>query len=131
MRIGARWVGILTMVLLTAACSKTEPVKVTAIDLSNAVDANNRVIGLSETYSPKSAVYASITTEGSGPADLKARWFDPEGKLITEQTQKINPTKPSTFEFHFVPPEGWAKGRQKVELTIDGGDTRTRAFEVR
>jgi hypothetical protein len=133
MRIRARGAAAIAVILLTvAACSKpAEPVKIVSIDLSNAVDANNHVVGLSETFEQKGTVYAAISTEGSGTAELKARWLDPQGTLVTEQTQKINPTKPSTFEFHYVPPSGWAKGRQKVEFTIDGTGGRTREFEVR
>lgn len=117
---------------LGAACSApSEPLKVTAIDLGIAVDNQNRVQSPSMTFSPESAVYASIATEGSGTGTLAGRWTDSDGRFLNEQTQTINPTKPAYFEFHFVPPGGWPKGRHKVVFTLDGGGTRTREFEVR
>ncbi len=124
--------GAMLIAVAAVGCSKpAEPVKVVSIDLSNAIDAHNNVISISETYAQESTVYASVATEGGGPAVLKATWTDPQGKVVTEQTQNVNPTKPARFEFHYLPPGGWAKGRYKVVFTIDGGGTRTREFEVR
>ena len=70
MRIGVGSRIAITIVTLTAlggACSKpAEPMKIASIDISNAIDANNNVISLSETYAVQSTVYASVATEGSG-----------------------------------------------------------------
>ncbi len=124
---------VAVMVMSAASCSKpAEPVKMVEINLSNAVDKNNVVVSLSETYALQGTVYASIATEGSGEATLKARWFDPQGKPLTEQTQTVHPTAPAHFEFHYMPPGGWpAPGRYKVEFTIDGKEQRSREFNVR
>jgi len=120
-------------VVLLAACSKpAEPVKVVNLDLSHEVDVHNEARSARETFAPTSTIYASIATEGSGSATLAAKWTGPDGKVIAEQTQSINPTKPVKFEFHITPPAGgWPLGRYKGVFTLNGGGTRTREFEVR
>ena len=124
---------VAVMVIGAASCSKpAEPVKIESINLSNAIDQNNHVVSLSETYAQQGTVYASIATEGAGEATLKARWLDPTGKVLTEQAQTVHPTQPSFFEFHYLPPGGWpVTGRYKAEFSIDGKDTRSREFQVR
>lgn len=121
------------LVLVAAACSApSEPVKIAGVDLTHEVDQHNEPRSARETFSPLSTIYASIATEGTGTATLAAKWTDPTGKVLADQTQTINPTKPQRFEFH-IPPEGGkhATGRYKVVITLNGGATRTREFEIR
>ena len=127
-----RRVALMIMGCALAACSKpAEPVKITNIDLASHVNDDRSISSPSETFAPTSTIYASITTEGSGAGTLKAIWVGADGQTLTEQTQQINPTTPTHFEFHFAPPGGWPKGRHKVTFTLDGAGTRTREFEVR
>ena len=52
--------------------------------------------------------------------------------MLADQNQTINPTKPQRFEFHIPPPDGGHPiGRYKVVITVNGGSTRTREFEIR
>ena len=124
--------GVLLM-LLTAACSApSEPVKIVAVDLTHEIDQHNEPRSARETFAPQSTIYASIATEGTGKATLAAKWTDPEGKVIADQTQDVNPTKPQRFEFHIPPAQGaHPLGRYKVVITLNGGATRTREFEIR
>jgi len=126
-------VGALLMLLVACgACSKpAEPVRITAIELGSTINPDNTVSSPNVTFPPNATVYASIATEGAGPATLAARWTGADGRVITEQTQSINPSKPAHFEFHFVPPENWPKGMHKVVFTLNGGGSRTRDFEIR
>lgn len=117
-----------------AGCSKpAEPVKIVSVDLTHEIDANNETrSGARETFAPTSTIYASIATEGSGPATLAAKWTDPTGKVLADEKQDVNPTKPQRFEFHIAPPPGGHPvGRYKVVVTLNGGAARTREFEVR
>ncbi len=116
-----------------AACSEpTEPVKIVAVDLTHEVDQHNEPRSARETFAPQSTIYASIATEGSGKGTLAAKWTDPDGKVLAEQTQDINPTKPQRFEFHIPPAQGQHPlGRYKVVITLDGKGTRSREFEIR
>jgi hypothetical protein len=118
--------------LLAGACSKpAEPLKIAAIDLGHGVSDDNRVPSPSETYAAAGTVYASISVEGTGSGTLTARWTSADGQLLAEQTQKIALIAPAHFEFHLAPPGGWPKGRHKAVFTLNGGDSRTREFEVR
>ncbi len=121
------------LLIVLAACSApSEPVKIVAVDLTHEVDENNEARSARETFAPTSTIFASIATEGTGKATLTAKWSDPSGKVLAEQSQDINPTKPQHFEFHIPPAEGkHPLGRYKVSLSINGGSTRTREFEIR
>ena len=132
---GRRWTALviaIVAVIAGATCSKpAEPLKIVRVDTGTTVNADNTVSSPSETFAPNGTVYAAIETDGTGPGTLKAQWVTADGKTITEQTQQINPTGPSHFEFHFAPPEGWPKGRHKAVFTLNGTGARTREFEVR
>jgi hypothetical protein len=128
----AAWVAACALVAL-AACSRepVEPVKITGVDLSHEIAANNEPRSARETFAPSSTVYAAIATEGSGPATLAAKWTDASGKVLADQNQSINPTKPQRFEFHLDPDGDWALGRYKVVITLNGAAPRSREFEIR
>ena len=120
-----------------AACSgPAEPVKIAAVDLTHEIDEHNEPRSARETFAPTSTIYASIATEGTGKATLAAKWTDPSGQVLAEQTQEINPTKPQRFEFHIPPSQGQHPlGRYKVVITLNGGGgggaTKSREFEIR
>jgi len=127
-----RWAMSVGFVLLLTGCSKPiEPVKITAVDLSHEVDAHNEPRSARETFAVTSTVHASIATDGGGPATLAARWTDAAGKVLQEESQNINPTKPQRFEFHLKPENGWTLGRYKVVITLNGKEPRSREFEIR
>jgi hypothetical protein len=122
------------LLIAVAACSApSEPFKVINIDLSNKVDENNRPYSPGNVFAPTSTVYASIVTEGTGSAKLGAQWLDADGStVLADQSQEVTNTKPTTYEFHFIPEGGWTAGkRYKVNLTVDGGQKREREFEIR
>ena len=118
-------------VLAACSCKPAEPPKMTSIDLGTFVSDDKSVSSPSETFAASATIYASIATEGAGAGMLKAQWVSADGQTLTEQTQQINPTKPTHFEFHFAPPGGWPKGRHKIVFTLNDAGTRTREFEVR
>ena len=129
-----RTTGICALVLIAlAACSApSEPVKIVAVDLTHEVDEHNEPRSARETFAPTSTIYASIATEGTGKATLTAKWTDPSGQVLADQSQDINPTKPQRFEFHIPPASGaHPLGRYKVVLSLNGGSSRTREFEIR
>jgi len=120
------------MLAVIAACSAPEPVKIVAVDLTHEIDQNNEPRSARETFAPTSTIYASIATEGTGPATLAAKWTDPNGVVLSDESKQINPTKPQRFEFHIPPAaDQHPLGRYKVVITLNGGGTRTREFEIR
>jgi hypothetical protein len=123
---------VLSLIVMAACSAPSEPVKIVAVDLTHEVDQHNEPRSARETFAPSSTIYASIATEGAGPAKLTAKWTDPTGAVLADQAQDINPTKPQRFEFH-IPPSGGAHpvGRYKVVIQLNGGATRSREFEIR
>jgi hypothetical protein len=125
-------VGAALLIALAACSAPSEPVKIVAVDLTHEVDEHNEPRSARETFAPTSTIYASISTEGTGTATLTAKWTDPGGQVLADQTQTINPTKPQHFEFHVPPAAGeHPLGRYKVVISLNGGSTRTREFEIR
>lgn len=120
------------LIFLVGCSSKpAEPVKITGVVLGGKINEDKSISSLQETFAPSSTVYGSVSTEGGGEATLAARWTAADGRLLAEQTQTINPTRPSHFEFHFAPEGGWPAGRHKVVFTLNGAAARTREFEIR
>ena len=82
-------------------------------------------------FERQDTIYASIGTEGAGAATLKVLWGDLlSGKVHSEEEQRINPTGPAYFAFHFVPPDGWSEGRHMIIFALDS-DKHSREFTVR
>jgi len=129
----------LALVLTAVACSKpAEPLKIVAVDLSHEIDQHNEPRSARETFAPSSTVYACVAIENKGTGTLAARWTDPAGKVLAEQTQAINvtqpdPKSPQRFEHHLKPEGDWpiVDGRYKVVITLDGKDPKTREFAIR
>jgi hypothetical protein len=121
------------VLLGVAACTAPEPFKVVEVDLSNKIDAGNRVYSPGTVFSADSTVYASIATEGAGEAKLGATWFDADGTtVLAEQSQDVEQDAPAHYEFHHKPEGGWTQGkRYSVILSVDGGQKRNREFEIR
>jgi hypothetical protein len=131
-----RWIHTAALAAMAAAwigCTSksAEPLKITAVDLGSAITDEKKVTAAGQTFAPTSTIYASIATDGSGAGTLTARWTAPDGQVLVEQKQTINPTGPAYFEFHHAPAGGWPVGRHKVVLALDGGGARAREFEVR
>ena len=124
--------GVVLLLAAMACSAPSEPVKIVAVDLTHEVDEHNEARSARETFAPTSTIYASIATEGTGTATLAAKWTDPDGKVLADQNQTINPTKPQRFEFHIPPAQGQHPlGRYKVVISLNGGSSRTREFEIR
>jgi hypothetical protein len=121
------------LVVGLAACTAPEPFKLTGIQLTNKIDAGNHVYSPGTVFASTSTIYASIATEGSGSATLAAQWLDADGTtVLAEQSQKVEQTTPTQYEFHYMPEGGWEAGkRYSVIITVDGGQKRNRDFEIR
>jgi hypothetical protein len=126
------------LLLGLAACSNapSEPLKIALVDLTHEIDEHNEPRSARETFAPTSTIYASIAVEGTGKGTLAAKWTDPSGKVLADQHQDINNTKPTRYEFHIPPAQGeHPLGRYRVIITLNGGGgggaTKNREFEIR
>ena len=116
----------------TAAPPATASVSVTDVDLGRAIGADKRVTDKTTDFKPTDTIYAVVLTSGtSSNANLKARWTYQDGQVVNESDQSIAPTGDTATEFHISKPDGWPKGKYKVEVLLDGASARTKDFEVK
>ena len=117
-----------------AAEAPGESLRVSDVDLGNAVGPDQRITDVDETdeFDPTDTIYASVETEGTGSAStLTARWTFEDGQVIDETSQTISPTGPAVTEFHISMPDGLPPGEYQVEILLNGTSVERREFEVR
>ena len=99
-----------------------ESLKMSVIEFGTEVDASNRITSPTRTFTSQSTVYASIATEGAGSGTLVVEWaVGTPATIVSTEKQDINPTAPAQFAFHFVPPEGWPKGTNRLRFALEPG----------
>ena len=113
--------------------SATETLRVTDVDLGNAIDADKKIAGNEDDeFKPADVIYAVVKTEGNGSeTPLTARWTFEDGQTVEETTQTISPTGPAITEFHVSKPSGWPEGKYKVEILLNGASAKTEEFKVK
>jgi hypothetical protein len=112
----------------------SQAIRVTEVDLGRSVSTDGRINDNMETdeFRPADTIYASVATDGtaSGSA-LSARWTFEDGQVVDESSQNISPTGPAITEFHISKPNGFPKGKYKVEIKLNGQTVETKDFEVK
>ena len=110
--------------LAPATTTLPAPVGVRSVTLGNAIGPDKRVSTSSEVFTPKETIYASVETDGTGPAKLRALWTFVKG----DKTAKVDETViefpssgPNVSEFHVMKPSGWPKGDYRVEIFLNDG----------
>ena len=139
------------LIMIAGACGKNEPpatapppepapaaapagVSAGAISLGKAVGPDKKISAPAETFAKTDTIYASVETNGSGTAVLKAKWTYSKGGQSTdvkEDSQTIMPTGPATSEFHVSKPGGWPEGDYQVEVFVDDKSVGTKTFTVK
>jgi uncharacterized protein YfaS (alpha-2-macroglobulin family) len=106
-------------------------VEVEEIDLGRSLNADKTVKDDTDTFRPTDTIYASVKTDGSGlNAALQVRWTYQDGQLVAEATQTISPNGEARTEFHISKPEGWPKGKYKLEVFLNGQPAGSKEFTV-
>ena len=107
-------------------------VRVTAIEVGKAVNAQKRVEQPTTSFAPADTLYVSVMTDGAAPnATLAARWLFEGDTVVKEDTQTIAPSGPAATEFHVAKPSGWPAGKYKVEIALNGTPAGAKEFEVK
>jgi len=110
---------------------------VTSVDLGNAVGADMKVAAPTTTFAPKDTIYASIGISTSDPTasvpgKLGVKWTHVDSnQTVSEDSRDVTLTGMGNTEFHIAKPDGWPKGKYKVEVSLDGTGVQTREFEVK
>jgi len=112
----------------------TAALRVTEVDLGNAIGADKRVTvaGEMDEFRPTDTIYAVVATEGAASGStLIARWTYQDGQVVDETTQTISPTGPAVTEFHIAKPDGFPTGNYQVEILLNGQSVEKKDFEVK
>jgi hypothetical protein len=118
----------------TPPATETTPsvVRVTQVELGNAIGADKRVTAATTEFRPTDTIYATVVTEGTAPnATLVARWTFEDGQTVEESTQTIAPSGTAVTEFHVSKPTGWPVGKYRVAILVNGVQAETKEFEVK
>lgn len=109
---------------------------VTAIDLGNAIGADNRVTAPATTFAPRDTIHAAVATRTSDPmasvpGKLSAKWTYQDGQTVHEDSRDLNLTGDGVTTFQISKPDGLPAGRYKVEVALDGTVVQSKDFEVK
>ena len=131
---------VLALPILASCTKKTESetmtpataVAVTAVDLGRSIGSDYRVTEKMDTFTPKDVIYATVITRGASPsAVLKATWTFENGQVIDTTERTIAPSGEAATEFHIAKPDGFAAGKYKLEVYLDGNQVQSKTFEVK
>ena len=114
------------------AAAVVVPVTIDAIELGNAVGADNRVTTASAVFVPADVIYASVNTAGAAAAGnkLNAKWTYQDGQTVAVEDRTMDGAD-TVYAFKIENPKGWPVGKYKVDVTLDGAQLQTREFEVK
>jgi hypothetical protein len=120
------------------APARVETIRVTEVQLGNALGEDKRVKTQMTSFSPKDTVFAAVVTEGASPGtELVARWTYQDGQIVNETKRPIAPAAApggagtvAVTEFSIQKPDGWPPGEYKVEISADGKPLQTKTFRV-
>lgn len=107
------------------------PFRVTAVTLGSGIGEGNRPMPTTDVFAAADTIYAAVESEGEAASvTLSARWTYEDGQVVREESQTIVPTGATVSEFHISKPDGWPKGKYRVEITVDGAPAASRDFTV-
>ena len=114
------------------AAPTVAPATINAVELGNAIGADNRVTTASAVLGKTDTIYASVNTSGAAAAGnkLNAKWSYQDGQTVHTEDRVMDGAD-TIYEFHIQNPKGWPVGKYKVDVTLDGGQLQTREFEVK
>lgn len=143
------WVATLAVAMVTGAagCQKKEAppaapppttgtpaaaaVRVTNVQLGNALGPDKRVQTPAESFASKDTIFASVGLEGAAPlAEITARWTFQDGQLVNETKRAISPTAKDVIEFSIQKPDGLPTGEYTVAILLDGKPAESKKFKV-
>ncbi|RZA13591.1 MAG: hypothetical protein EOP93_20020 [Lysobacteraceae bacterium] len=88
-------------------------------------------------FAGKDTIYAAVSTATSDPAasvpgKLGVKWTHVDSnQIVHEETKDITFAGDGVTDFQISKPDGWPKGKYKLEVSLDGNVVQTRDFEVK
>src|SRR5688500_6654258 len=112
--------------------SVTVAPRLTVIDIrlhrKNAME--NPVPEIVDRFTPKEGVVVSVVTQGTTVTATVAARVLHEGRTVSEQVTQFAPTGTTATTFEVTPSAGWAEGRYKVVVLLEGKPAGERDFVV-
>jgi len=82
-------------------------------------------------FARKDTVYVSFwVADAPVGTELKARWTDPAGKVLSEDTIVTDKAGDGYSEFHAAKKSGWKPGTYTVEILLNGKPAGSTTFTV-
>ncbi len=112
-------------------------ISITAVDLGNAIGADNAVTASGTTFKPSDKVYASVSTATSDPAatvpgSLGAKWYFGTTEIPnTAKESQVNFNGTGHTAFDLSNPKGMPAGKYKVDISLNGAVVQSKEFEVK
>jgi hypothetical protein len=120
---------IAMLIAFACACSGSDPIRATTIQLGRSVNPDGTVGGNTTRFKPSDTIYASILTTGSGSATMSARWTY-AGRVVGEPRREVRYRGDAATEFHIQNNGGFPAGDYSVELFVNGESVGMRPFRV-
>ena len=105
-------------------------VQVSNIEIGRGIGADKRVTDPTSSFKPDDTIYAAVVTNGTAPAEIKARWTYQDGQVVDESVQPISRNGTESSEFHVQKADGWPAGKYTLEVFVNGASAGTKQFEV-
>lgn len=116
---------------MAPAAANNATVTLGAVELGSGVDASNKVVAASNSFTPTDSIYAAVTTQGSGDVTLAARWTYQDGQVVHEDSKALHANGPQTTSFMISHPGGFPTGNYKVDISMNGTPVASKAFSVK
>ena len=121
---------------VAAAAKAPATMSVMNLDLGTAVGADMRITQPATSFGPMDTIIVAISTTTSDPTSvvsgkLGAKWSYQDGSVVNDEAREVKLAGNAATDFRIAKPDGWPKGKYKVEVTLDGKPVQSKDFEVK
>jgi len=121
---------------LAPALAPAASVAISAVDLGKAVGPDQTISDPDSTFAPGDTVYMAVTTNtgdnaATVPGNLAVRFVGPGGKVAHEETKDESFSGTGVNDFSLHDSKGLVPGRYQAEVSLNGGETQIREFDVK
>lgn len=109
--------------------------QVSSVTLGDSVNNEHKVRKDMTSFTPnQKTLYVSVDTTGSTQgATLNAKWsyLEGNGEEVMSTSQSVITDGPATTTFRVQNPDLWPAGKYKVDISVDGKQVASKAFEIK
>ena len=116
--------------------ASTATATVTRIDLGNSAGADMRISTPMTSFGKRDTIIAAVSTSTSQPASIvpakiATRWTYQDGQVINEEARDVKLSGDGVTDFLISKPSGFAPGKYRLEISLDGRMVQGKEFEVK